>query len=90
MPGIWASVYALLLLSFNGNGGILYGGLSVVFNADFNDNFVNAADKYDDWLSNWRPLFTAAIESLPAENTIVYNLLSILSVFFPFFECSVQ
>lgn len=37
IPGIWASVYALPLLSFNGAGGILYGGLSV-FNVDFNVN----------------------------------------------------
>lgn len=31
MPGIWASEYALplLLLSFNGAGGILYGGLGI-------------------------------------------------------------
>lgn len=47
MPGIWASVYALPLLSLSGNGGILYGGLSA-FNVDLNDNFVNAAVKYDD------------------------------------------
>lgn len=29
MPGIWASEYALPLLSFNGDGGILYGGLGI-------------------------------------------------------------
>lgn len=83
MPGIWASVYALPLLSFSGNGGILYGGLSMVFfNADFNDNLVNAAVKYDDWLSNGRPVFTGAIGSQPAEmefNDIVHDRLSILS-----------
>lgn len=48
MPGICASLYALLLLSFNGTGGILYGGHVVsVFNdvPDFSDNFCNATVK---------------------------------------------
>lgn len=54
IPGIWASLYALLLLSFNGTGGILYGGQFSVFNVDdgddFNDIFDSATVKYDDWL----------------------------------------
>lgn len=62
MPGIWASEYALplLLLSFNGAGGILYGGLGIfVFSStaatatatvtdDFNVvNLFNALDAND-------------------------------------------
>lgn len=63
MPGIWASEYALplLLLSFNGAGGILYGGLwifvlllSTMVTAMFGDdddfsavNLVNALFKDD-------------------------------------------
>lgn len=51
MPGIWASEYALPLLSFNGAGGILYGGLWIFVSTmatatetvDFNGvNLVNA------------------------------------------------
>lgn len=53
MPGICASLYALPLLSFNGIGGILYGGHvvdSVDFNVDedgdvFSDNLANATVK---------------------------------------------
>lgn len=71
MPGIWASVYALPLLSFNGAGGILYGGVSV-FNVDFNDNFVNATDK----LCTGPLLFTDDLDSTPAENTNKTNIKS--------------
>lgn len=68
IPGIWASEYAFPLLSFNGIGGILYGGAGAVFNADFNDNLLNAAVKYDDWLSNELPVFIdAMIGSHPAD-----------------------
>lgn len=62
IPGICASEYAFPLLSFNGIGGILYGG--AVFNVDFNDNLLNAAVKYDDWLSNELPVL---ISSHPAD-----------------------
>lgn len=74
MPGIWASEYALPLLSFNGSGGILYGGLAV-FNADFNDNFVNAAVNFDDWLSDELPVFKGAVDSHPADNEIINTIL---------------
>lgn len=73
MPGIWASEYALPLLSFNGSGGILYGGLAV-FNADFNDNFVNAAVNFDDWLSDELPVFKGAVVSHPADNKIINTI----------------
>lgn len=45
MPGICASEYALPLLSFNGAGGILYGGLGIFVASTTVDDFnVNLAD----------------------------------------------
>lgn len=69
IPGIWASLYALLLLSFNGTGGILYGGQFSVFNVDdFNDSFDNATVKYDDWFCTRLSTPTADwFDSTPAE-----------------------
>lgn len=54
MPGIWASEYALplLLLSFNGAGGILYGGLgifdlSIIATVDVDFSAANLANALD-------------------------------------------
>lgn len=101
MPGICASEYALPLLSFNGAGGILYGGLGIFVASTTVDDFnVNLADAlvvvvnddgdgdeegamdddsdvdtdgdgdFGDWLSNGLPVFTGAIDSLPADKKI--------------------
>lgn len=47
MPGIWASEYAWPLLSFNGDGGILYGGLGI-----FAASIGPIGDGADDFIAN--------------------------------------
>lgn len=86
MPGICASLYVLALFSLSGIGAIVYDGALGVFSADFNDNFVNAAVKYDDWFSTAVPAFTGAIDSLPAE----MKWKSIISIVFQGFAVDIR